>query len=339
MMNRTALIGIIVIVLILLGITIYELYPKTTTIKHLTPISVWSADAYTEEAQTLLNAFSSKYGIPVLTPKGGGSFGLAHEICIEGNKSGVTVFIPVALGAVIDLGKDNPGWAIAFVADHMAIAYTNSSINNNYAKEALNYASSDNWSAFFQVLTSGKVSVGISNPNVDPAGFRAWIILEIAGYLYQHNESYYFDRMLYNKGNITEPNAADFVSALDTGHINFIFIYKSAAIAKNLEYISLPNKLNLGCIADSNFYYNFTYKLDTGIVHGEPIYLFITIPKTTNNYQEALQFVIFTIENSTLLSEYGLTPLHPALLFNSTTVPPQIAKLISEGYLKIAGSL
>ncbi len=339
-MNKTALIGIIVVIIILVGVAIYELYPKTvTTTTPKTPISVWSADAYTAEAQTLLSAFNSKNGIPVLTPKGGGSFGLAHEICIEGKKSGVTVFMPVALGAVTDLGKDNPGWAIAFVADHMAIAYTNASINNNYAKEALNYAKAGNWSAFFQVLSSGKVSVGISNPNVDPAGFRAWIILEIAGYLYHHNESYYFNRMLYNKGNVTEPNAADFVSALDTGHINFLFIYKSAAIAKHLEYIALPNKLNLGCVADSNFYYNFTYKLNTGIVHGEPIYLFITIPKVTNNYNEALQFVIFTVENSTLLSKYGLTPLHPALLFNSTAVPPQLAKLISEGYLKIVGSL
>ncbi len=347
-MNKTAL--IIVVIIILVGVAIYELYPKAvtpakhttispTTTEHITPISAWSADAYTAEVQTLLNAFSSKYRIPVLTPKGGGSFGLAHEICIEGNKSGVTVFVPVALGAVTDLGKYNPGWAIAFVADHMAIAYTTASINNNYAKDALNSAKSGNWSAFFQVLSSGKVSVGISNPNVDPAGFRAWIVLEMAGYLYHHNESYYFNRMLYNRGNVTEPNAADFVSALDTGHINFLFIYESAAIAKNLEYIKLPNKLNLGCVADANFYYNFTYKLNTGIVHGEPVYLFITIPKDTSNYQEALQFVVFTIENSNLLSKYQLTSLHPALLFNSTAVPPQIAKLISEGYLKVAGSL
>ncbi len=352
-MNRTALIGIIVVVIIIVGIAVYLLVPKahttttTTTVTTTstptttpqTPISVWVADAYTAEAESLLNAFHNSTGIPILMPKGGGSFGLAREIETEGSSAGVTVFMPVALSAgTTDLGSYNSGWAIAFVADQLAIAYTNASINNQYAKEALQDAQSGNWSGFFEILTSGHVKVGISDPNTDPAGCRAWIVLEIAGYLYQHNTSYYSGRMLLNQGNVTAPNAAELVPDLTAGNINFLFIYKSAAIAKNLQYIQLPEKLNLGDPAYASFYYNFTYKLATGIAHGSPIYLYITIPKATNNYNEAIQFVIFVVEHSSILAKYGLTPLKPAFLFNTTAVPPQIAQLISEGYLQVANS-
>ncbi|MBW9140450.1 MAG: substrate-binding domain-containing protein [Candidatus Aramenus sp.] len=347
-MNRTALVGIIVVVVIILGIAVYLLIPKThtttpttttTVTSSETPISVWVADAYTAEAEALLNAFHSSTGIPILMPKGGGSFGLAREIETEGSSAGVTVFMPVALSAgTTDLGQYNSGWAIAFVADQLSIAYTSASINNQYAKMALEDAQSGNWSGFFTILTSGKVKVGISDPNTDPAGCRAWIVLEIAGYLYQHNTSYYFDRMLNNQGNVTASSAAELVPDLTAGNINFLFIYKSAAIAKHLEYIQLPDKLNLGDPAYANFYYNFTYKLATGIAHGSPIYLYITIPKATNNYNEAIQFVIFVVEHSSILSQYGLTPLKPAFLFNTTAVPPQIAQLISEGYLQVANS-
>lgn len=135
------------------------------------------------------------------------------------------MFVPVALSAVPDLGNENPGWAIAFVADQLTIAYTKTSIANNpcaqkalqYAQEAMKTGNTTDWYEFYSILTSGKVKVGISNPNTDPAGFRAWINLEIAGYCFAHNTYCFYNRMLKNQGNVTECNAAEFVSALDAG--------------------------------------------------------------------------------------------------------------------------
>lgn len=350
-MNKLVIIGIIIVAIVVIGAVAYlslrtpttTKTPTTTTKK--TQVIIYVADAYTKEACCLGKCFSSATGIPVvLPPKGGGSFALAREI---GSGASVTVFMPVALSAVNDLGSNNPGWAIAFVADQITIAYTNTSISSNpCAQKALNYAedaiktgNSTYWYKFYCILTSGKVKVGISNPNTDPAGFRAWINLEIAGYLFANNTYYFYDRMLSNHGNVTASNAAELVPDLESGAIQFLYIYRSAAVAKGLDYIQLPAKLNLGCYKCSSFYAMFNYTLNTGVVKGSPVYLFITIPKNTNNYNEAIDFVIYVIEHSSILKKFDLCPLQPAILFNSTAVPPQIASLLTEGKLIEGGTL
>lgn len=156
-MNKGLVIGIVVLVIIVVGVLAYvEIgMPKhvttpttntsttsTTTTSTKTPLYIWVADAYTAEAQFLGSSFQNATGITVPTPKGGGSFGLAREIASEGPNAQVSVFLPVALSAASPsyLGNYSSGWAIAFVADQLTIAYTNTSINNPYAQQALNYA-------------------------------------------------------------------------------------------------------------------------------------------------------------------------------------------------------
>ncbi|AEE94140.1 extracellular solute-binding protein family 1 [Acidianus hospitalis W1] len=344
-MNKLVIISIVIVAIIVIGTVAYLTTRTSTMMSKKTQVIIYVADAYTEEACCIGKCFSSATGIPVLSPESGGSFQLAREI--SSPNAQVTVFMPVALSAVNDLGNENPGWAIAFVSDQITIAYTNASISSNscaqralyYAKEAISTGNSSDWYEFYYILTSGKVKVGISNPNTDPAGFRAWINLEIAGYLFANNTYYFYDRMLNNHGNVTASNAAELVPELESGAIQFLYIYRSAAVAKGLDYIQLPAKLNLGCYKCSSFYVMFNYTLNTGVVKGSPVYLFITIPKNTNNYNEAIDFVIYVIEHSSILKKFDLCPLQPAILFNSTVVPPQIASLLTEGKLIEGGTL
>ncbi|QKQ99418.1 solute-binding protein [Metallosphaera tengchongensis] len=362
-MNKGLIIGIVVLIIIIVGVLAYvevgmshHVSPSKTTTNTTTstppttsstPLYIWVADAYTAEAQFLGSSYQNSTGISVPTPKGGGSFGLAREIASEGSNAQVTVFLPVALSAASSqyLGNYSSGWAIAFVADQLTIAYTNSSINNQYAKEALAYAkqaeagNTSAWYDFFNVLSSGKVKVGISDPNTDPAGFRAWITLELAGYEYANNTFLFYNDMLKNSGNVTAANAAELVSPLEAGQINFLFIYKSAAIAKGLQYVQLPPQVNQGDPKYASLYSEFEYNLSTGPVKGSPIYLFITVPKNTNNPTEALNFVVYVVENSQALSKFGLLPLSPAILFNSTAVPQQIASLLAQGKLVEGGPI
>jgi molybdate/tungstate transport system substrate-binding protein len=349
-MNRIVIVAIIV--LIIIGALVYvELnsgkHSVTTSPPSTQPLYIWVADAYTVEAQLLGSSFQNSTGIQVPAPKGGGSFGLAREIASEGSNAQVSVFMPVALSAASPsyLGNYSSGWAIAFVADQLTIAYTNASVNNPYAEQALKFAQEGEagnntaWYYFFSELSSGKVKVGISNPNTDPAGFRAWITLELAGYEYANNTYLFYDDMLKNGGNVTASNAAQLVSPLEAGQINFLFIYKSAAIAKGLQYVQLPPQVNQGDPSYFSLYSKFSYNLSTGPVRGSPIYLFITVPKNTNDLNESLQFVIYVVEHSDLLDKFGLMPLSPAILFNSTAVPPQIASLLSQGKLVEGGPL
>lgn len=317
-------------------------YYINITQKTTLSLSIYVADAYTEEANFLGEEFQKSTGIP-FTIKSGGSFGLAREIMISGHGD---IFMPVALEATfpVYLGNYSPGWAIAFASDQMSIVYTNASINNVYAEYALSNAtiamstnSTRNWYNFFYILSSGKVKVGISNPNIDPAGFRAWLVLKLASYLYANDINFFYKRMLENRGNVTGQHAAELVAPLISGDINFLFIYKSAAIAKRLNYIVLPPQINLGDPRYSLFYHNANYTLMSGVVHGSPIYLFITVPRTTANYNVSVRFVMFVIKNSKLLEKFGLVALNPARLYNYSMVPTWMSELIINGDLKIEG--
>ena len=275
-------------------------------------------------------------------PKAAGSLELAQEIA-DGNP--VSVFLSVSKSAMESqyLGNESAGWAIAFAHDQMALAYSNASLQSSSAgtsilaeyNSAVMANTTQGWYNFFYNVTSGNVKVGIANPNADPAGYRAWIVLEAAGQTYANNSSFFANRLLANQGNTTAASAADLVSPLETGQIQFLFIYRSAAIAHNLNYLQLPDQINLGSYHYSHYYSQFTYTLAKGVEKGSVIALWITVPVDSTDPADSIQFVVFVVKNSpTLLAPYGLVPLTPARLYNSTTVPAPIQALVSQGYLQ-----
>jgi molybdate/tungstate transport system substrate-binding protein len=333
-------IGLIVI-LIVASVSIYFLLPRQS---HQSLV-LYSADAYTGEVETLAKAFHDSTGLPLPAVKGGGSFALAREIS-QGNPA--NVFFSVALNAYTPsyMGSFAPGWAIAIASDQMVIAYSNSTLSNpngnavvHEFKQAISTNDSRSFYRAFLDLTSGVVKVGISNPNEDPAGFRGWLVLEMAGSIYANSSNFFVQRLLRDSGNVTGPNAAALVSPLEEGQIQFLLIYKSAAISKGLNFIQLPPWLNLGNVSYSSFYQRFSYNLSTGPVRGSPILLFVSVPSHAQDYAEALGFVEFTVKHASLLSVFGLTPLNPALLFNDTALPSQLSTLLSGGEVKEAGGI
>ena len=312
------------------------------------PLILYSADAYVAESTTLENAFTLSTGIMMVPPKSAGSLVLAQQIS-QGNP--VSVFISVSRSAVqpLYLKNESSGWAIEFASDQMALAYTNASLQSSNAKavfSAYTSAVASNttaaWNNFFSILSSGSVKIGISDPNADPAGYRAWIVLEAASQAYAGNQSFFGNKILSNKGNVTGASAADLVGPLQTGQIQFLFIYKSAATADKLNYLQLPDQVNLGNPADSSFYSKFSYQISTGVQKGGLIALFITVPADSTDTADSLQFVVFVVKNSsTLLSPFGLVPLRPPQLYvtNSTTIPAPLQQLVTQGYLQPSGPL
>ena len=306
----------------------------------------YTADAYVQEANYLLSGYHNNSRVSVEPAKGGGSYTDAREIA-QGNPA--NVFMSVALNSYDRsyLGPSYSGWAIAFASDSLVIAYSGSSEHNSSAASIINQFSNAHktnsrslYKDAFMNLTSGKVRVGISDPNSDPAGFRAWISLEIAGYEYDSgNRTYFEDRMSRNNGNVSATSAADLVSPLVDGEIQFLYIYRSAAIAKGLDYIPLPPDLGLGNESLATFYEQFNYTLDTGVTSGSPIYLYISALENNSNVASADGFVIYVVNNNSNLTKFGLVPLNSSLLFTNVSVPSWLQPLIRSGKLKIGGSV
>ena len=307
---------------------------------------VYSADAYVQESNTMLNGFHNTTGYPVAPAIGAGSYSAARSI---GQGAPADIFISVAQGALDRsyLLSRYSGWAVAFASDQLVLAYSSATISNAPAKSVIAMFSQANASnsstayyAAFSNLTSGAVKVGIANPSDDPAGLRGWLALEIAGYLYDRaNVGYFVNATLRNNASVSSLNAALLVEPLEAGYIQFLFIYKSAAIANGLGFISLPASINQGEPGMSSFYNKFTYTLPTGTVRGSPIFLYATVLANSSRSPESYAFLGYLVNNTNILSGFGLSPLQPCILFSSVQDPPEIAALVSEGHLAYGGPL
>jgi len=314
--------------------------PTTTATR--SPLISFSADAYSIETTALLNAFSQSTGIAVAPVKSAGSFADANQIAAGAPDD---VFVTVALSAASSQYLKNltANWAVGFASDQMVIAYSNSSATSAVVTDGQAAAKSNatsGWNAFFTALTSGDVKVGISSPLSDPAGLRGWLVLEAAGSVYASgNQSAYVAPLLRSGGNVTGTNAAALVAPLESGQIQFLFIYKSAAISDHLPYIQLDRHVNLGDPTLGAYYSKFGYTDSAGVTSGSPIVLAITVPLSSTNSGEALQFVQYVVKNAGTLAAYGLQPLSPALLYSNVTPPASIEQLVTQGSIIEAGAL
>ncbi|QIW24832.1 extracellular solute-binding protein [Sulfolobus sp. S-194] len=313
------------------------------------PVIVYVAGAYKAVFDYLAKQFEQQTGITVdIVP--GGSFGLAAQIS-KGQP--VSVFVPVAYIQAVELeGSRNPGWAIAFISDQMAIIYSNyttqspywSQLYSNYTM-AMQTNNTKYWYNFFYLLTT-KFSLGISNPSSDPEGLYAYLILKMAGYLYaNHSFDYFINLVKQNPNVVTAPTTADFVPDLATGKLDFTFSYVSYAISQHLEYLKLPPWLSFGYYPnETNWYSFFFYEITvnglTLKIYGNPVYLYITIPLNASNEQGAIEFVKFIIDHVQELSMFGITPItHPLLFYqNESDVPSQILNLLNQGVLQYGGN-
>lgn len=332
---RPSMKAIVAVAIVIVVIAAYfMIYPILDSKK---PLVVYSADAYVQESDYLIDAFHNSTNAYVDHAVGGGSFALAREI---GQGNPANVFISVALNSYERsyLGSAYSGWALAFASDQLVLAYSNSSVSkameNSIQKfnTALSNQNVTNYRNAFESLISGNLKIGISNASSDPAGLRGYISLEIAGYLFQNgSEQYYISELQNNSQIVGGSNAAGLVPALQSGDISFLYIYKSSAISKGLSYIALQSNLSFGNPALSSFYGNFTYNSSGKQVAGSTIYLFVSALGNNSMETASMNFVLYALNQSSTLSSFGLNPLSTPILFSNVTPLPQIqAGLVHE---------
>lgn len=310
------------------------------------PLITYSADAYATEVTSLLNGFSSSTGVQVAPVKSGGSTADASAI-----RAGAPddVFVSASLSATSSqyLGNLTANWAIGLATDQLVVAYSNSTTQTaattsvvGLANTAIKSNATSDWNNFFAALVGGTVKVGISAPAQDPAGLRAWLVLEAAGYLYSGgNEQAYVSTLLSDEANNTAASAAILVAPLQAGDIQFLFTYKSAAISNHLNYIAMDSHVNLGTPSLGSFYSQFTYTDSAGVTKGAPIVICVTVPLSVVSSPEALRFVQYVVQNSKSLSNFGLVPLTPALLYENTPPPAAVLQLVTQGLIADSGAL
>jgi molybdate/tungstate transport system substrate-binding protein len=231
--------------------------------------------------------------------------------------------------SVIDslLIPDYASWDIHFATNEMAIMYRP---NSKYAKKI----NGKNW---YEILLKKGVEYGHSDPNADPAGYRSQLVWQLA-------EKYYKVPGLYKKlvadcplQNV-RPKETDLIPLVEAGQLDYLFIYKSVCEQHHMPFVTLPDQINLGSLAWSDFYKQASIKISgkkpgTFIEKkGAPMVYGITIPSNAPNKAWAVKFLAFVLgpQGRDVMEKNGQHSIYPAKLSGDAAHLPPVIKQLTQ---------
>lgn len=217
-----------------------------------------------------------------------------------------------------------------FATNEMVLAYTEKS---KFANEI----TSKNWPDIF--LREG-VSVGHSNPNLDPCGYRAMLVTMLAEKYYK-KEGFY--KMLFGYGDhykigeenakkvIVRPKETDLLGLLESHQYDYLYIYKSVADQHKLKYITLPEEVNLKNAKFEDFYKTVSFNIDgkkPGALEkqvGAPMVYGLSVFENKHspaNKAGAVAFVNFVLssEGQVLMKKNGQDAMNPPVMTGDTSI-------------------
>ena len=237
----------------------------------------------------------------------GGSTKLARMIAESGKPADI---MASADYEVIDktLMPKYAAWNVRFASNQLVLCYTDKS-------KFADTINADNW---YEILERKGVAWGHTDPNLDPCGYRALMVLQLAEIYYKKPDL--ARRLLANRPpeNVL-PKAKELVSLLQAGKLDFAWEYLSVAVQHKLRFVKLPNEVNLGDYRLEDFYKQAKVEV-TGNKPGTTITRIgssctygLTILKNAPNPDLAVAFL-----------HYMLSPDHGLKILEESGQPPFI---------------
>jgi molybdate/tungstate transport system substrate-binding protein len=213
-------------------------------------------------------------------------------------------------------------WYVGFVSNEITFAYTSDS-------KGAGQLTASNW---YKVLAQPGVRIGRSNPAADPSGYQTLQMLQLAnGYYHQPGLS---DSVLKNSpaASVAETETS-LISALQSGQIDYLAIYKSTAQEEHLKYIPLPPQINLSDPAMAADYAKVTIQAGSlGSLTAKPIIYGLTIPTSAPDAALGEKFIHFVIgpQGQAIMRSNGFVIISPALASSQDKVPASLQPLTKQ---------
>lgn len=216
-------------------------------------------------------------------------------------------------------------WNIKFVSNELSIVYN----------EKSRYASQINSKNWYDLLMKKDVAFGRADPNADPCGYRTVLMLQLAESLYKKPG---LAKSIMDKDqNYIRPKEVDLVALLETGSIDYMFLYRSIAIQHNLKCLILPDEINLknpefaAIYASSITEINGTEPGKKVSVKGEPIIYGVTMLREAPNKAAAIAFLKFLLakeKGMKIIIKNGQLSVIPMITRNYDKLPNELKPFV-----------
>lgn len=213
-------------------------------------------------------------------------------------------------------------WNMKFAGNEMALVYRPQSRKSSEINK-------DNW---YNLLLLPEIAYGRSDPNTDPCGYRTILTLKLAEQYYNHTGLTH--KFLGKDERYIRPKEVDLLALLESGTLDYIFIYKSVAIQHHLSFLTLPDSINLKSPSLADFYHTVSTDVagnkpgETIHQKGEAMVYGLTIPKNSKNLPAAKAFIRFIIqEGKNIMKQMGQTTLDPPVVTHPEMLPDELKEL------------
>ncbi len=226
---------------------------------------------------------------------------------------------------VIDqlLIPDHASWNIKFAGNEMTIVYHEESMRSDEID-------ADNW---FMILMEDNVAFGRSDPNSDPCGYRAVFTMRLA-------ETHYgmaglADGFLEKDKRYIRPKETDLIALLESGVIDYIFLYRSVAQQHGLDYLILPSEINLGDLEMAGTYGKVSVEISGKkpghwiVKKGAPMVYGVTIPSNAPHPEIARSFIEYLLTEDmgmAVMTECGQPSVLPSYTDTYDALPERLRR-------------
>jgi molybdate/tungstate transport system substrate-binding protein len=274
------------------------------------PLVVFNAGSLAYPFRELLAAFQSAH--PAIQPmqESSGSLEAARKLTELQKIPDVVAVADYGVIAKLLMPR-HATWYVTFATNAMVLAYTDRSVG---AAEI----SGENW---WQVLLRPAVRWGQSDPNLDPNGYRALMVFQLA-------EAHYRQPGLAARlsaalrPRYVRPSEAQLTGLLQAGELDYAWSYRSLAQTAGLKWVTLPPEVDLSDPKLASWYGQARVRLpgprpgvtDSVEFRGEPIVYALTIPVGAPHPELAREFARFVLsaEGRAILTRAGFTlPAEP----------------------------
>jgi len=204
-------------------------------------------------------------------------------------------------------------WSAGFARSELVLAYTP---HSKYAEEI----NTRNW---VDVLSRPEVRGARGDPHQDPASYRAAMFFQLAAHFYLRPR---LTGVLEQAMRVMDFGTDDreLEAKFTTGAIDYMPVYRTAAVERELDWVELPAAINLGDTAFAASYaaveYRFTPNIpgapDTVTIRGAPILYGVTVPRAAPHPAAAALFARFLLSPAArdLMLNSGFEPVeHPVI--------------------------